>query len=190
MVEYNEMDLAKDQTNAQFANDPNSQYAGAMREEKAATLLDQINPDNVLSDIENRIRGKVKDKLTGEWKEVEGMEPVSNAMVSNFISFLGSIFHQGTTMSNYTSVEINNIMDKLKDYIVHDISVNADKYGLKKDYALRTKICHMMCHNCLTVFKRGLNGSESRKIFSVIKMTESISGGNKKGGLMESFKFW
>ena len=61
-----EIQFAREQQDKQIANDPNAMYADMAREERATNILAQINPDNLLTDIEHRIRGEKKD-VYGIW---------------------------------------------------------------------------------------------------------------------------
>ena len=95
-----EQRFAQQQQDKQIENDPNAMYADVLREERATNILAQINPDNLLTDIEHRIRGEKKD-MGGQWIVISTKgKKVSEELVANFISFLGSILNQNTSMSN------------------------------------------------------------------------------------------
>ncbi len=75
------------QNQQQIENDPNAIYADTLRKEGTANLLDQLNPDNLLVDIEHRIRGEKKDPYSSQWVAISpGMKPISEKLISNFIS--------------------------------------------------------------------------------------------------------
>jgi len=96
-----ELQFAREQQDKQTASDPNAMFADMQREEKAINILAQINPDNLLTDIEHRIRGE-KKSFNGQWVTISASKaPVSEELVSDFISFLGSILNQNTSMSNF-----------------------------------------------------------------------------------------
>lgn len=112
--------------------DPNSVYADYMREEKARNIIEQINPDYLLEDIENRIRGRLKDRFTKEWKDGVDRLKISERLISNYVSFLGALLNQNTSLSNFSTKEINNIMEMVIDYTRDDLSDNSDSYGFVK----------------------------------------------------------
>lgn len=179
----------KQQAN-QIANDPQAMYADAMREEKVTNILQQINPDNLLSDIEHRIRGEKKD-YTGEWVPIsEEAKVVSEELVADFISFLGCILNQNTSMSNFSPQEINNLMELIRNWVSRHLIVNAEKYGIEGQYSEYDRIAYIICGTCFTVLKRAQNGQESRRIFKIMKLTETNSQRAGKGGFMDNFKFW
>lgn len=113
--------------------DPNSLYADYMREEKTKNIIQQLNPDNLVEDIEHRIRGEKKNRFTGEWelinREADKKSKISELLISRYISFLAGILNQNTSMSNYTSNEINNLMDMVVEHIKYDLSDNSEEYG-------------------------------------------------------------
>jgi len=185
----NEIDFAREQQDKQLAADPQAMYADAMREEKATNILAQINPDSLLTDIEHRIRGEKKD-YTGQWVTIaKRKQPVSEELVATFISFLGSILNQNTSMSNFKEQEINNLMDMITSWVKRDLVVNAKKYNIEGEYTEYDRIAHIICATCFTVFKRALNGGEARRIFKMMRMNENINP-EKKSKMMENFKFW
>ena len=187
--ELSEAQLQQQQFETQIANDPNAAYADDMRKEKTVNILQQINPDNLLADIEHRIRGEKKD-FSGDWSLISPTAvKVSEELISDFISFLGCILNQNTSMSNFSPAEINNLMDLIRNWVRGHLVVNATRYGIEGRYSEYDRIAHIICSTCFTVLKRAQNGQESRRIFKIMKLTESNNAG-KKGGFMENFKFW
>lgn len=188
--EISEAELYNQQQQMQIANDPNAMYADAMRTEKVANILQQINPDNLLSDIEHRIRGEKKDS-TGEWVPIsESKKAVSEELIGDFISFLGCILNQNTSMSNFSPAEINNLMELIRNWVMSHLVVNAERYGIEGQYSEYDRIGNIVCATCFTVLKRAQNGQESRRIFKIMKLTESNNQAKNKGGFVENLKFW
>src|SRR3989304_8015824 len=111
--------------------DPNSLYADYMREEKVTNIIQQLNPDNLVEDIEHRIRGEKKNRYSKEWEKINpnSKKVISNLMIENYISFLSSLLNQNTSLSNFSSGEINNLMNMIVEHIRDDLSDNADNYG-------------------------------------------------------------
>jgi len=189
MVEISEAEFLKQQQQREIENNPNAMYADAMREEKVTNILQQINPDNLLADIEHRIRGEKKD-YSGEWVPIsKTAQPVSEELISDFISFLGCILNQNTSMSNFSPQEINNLMELIRSWVMNHLIVNAGRYGIEGRYSEYDRIGHIICATCFTVLKRAQNGQESRRIFKIMKLTESNNQG-RKGDWKDNFKFW
>jgi len=188
--EVSEAEFMYNQQTREIDNNPQTFMADQMREDKTANILQQINPDNLLSDIEHRIRGEKKD-FNGEWVPISATaEPVNEEMVGEFISFLGSILNQNTAMSNFSPKEINNLMNLVTDWISQHLIVNAKRYGIEGQYSEYDRIAHMLLGPIFAVLKRSQNGRESARIFKMMKVNESNSAAKKKGGFGENFKFW
>ena len=182
-------------------NDPNAMYADYMRENKVNNIIQQINPDNLVEDIEHRIRGQKKNKYTEEWEDISPTHKmvVSELMITRYVSFLSSILNQNTSLSNYSNQEINNLMTMVVDYIRDDLSDNAEEYGFNFNdkygnefinYNEMNRIGMIVCGTTFAVFKRALNGMEARRIFSSLKVSESLNAGEQKKGFWDSLKFW
>jgi hypothetical protein len=136
-----ELKQQRDIVNEQMANDPNAIYADSLRDDKIRNVISQIDPANLLEEIEHRIRGEKKNSFTQEWQPIDvKATPISEKLVSNYISFLGTYLTQNTSMSNYSPREINSIMEVIIDHIRDDLSDNADMYGLVKRRTVMEKM--------------------------------------------------
>jgi hypothetical protein len=184
----------------QQEQDPNSLYADAMREDKVINIIQQLNPDNLVEDIEHRIRGEKKNRYSKEWEKINpnSTKVISDLLVENYISFLSSLLTQNTSLSNFSSGEINNLMMMIVEHIRDDLSDNAENYGFIKsdeygnriiDFNEMNRIGMIICGTTFSVFKRAQNGMEARRIFGALKVTESLNQ-DKHKGFAESLKFW
>lgn len=178
------------QQQQQLDSDPNALYADEARESRATNILDQINPDNLLSDIENRIRGRKKNQYTKEWEPIsQNQKPVNEELITNFMSFLGAILNQNVSMSNFSAGEINNMMSMIITYVKNDLTVNDVKYDIVENYTEMSRIANIICITCFSTFKQAMNGSLSRRVFGSLKMDASLVNDPKKS-LGDTFKFW
>jgi len=185
-----EQDFARQQQDKQIANDPQTMYNDYMKEEKATNILAQINPDNLLTDIEHRIRGEKKDTVTQQWVQItKDGGHVSEELIANFISFLGSILNQNTSMSNFKEQEVNNLMEMITDWVKSDLVVNGKKYGIEGQYNEYDRVAHIICSTCFAVFKRALHGKEANRIFKMLRVSETLTP-QKQNKLLDNFKFW
>lgn len=170
--------------------DPNSLYADYMREEKVRNIISQINPDNLMIEIEHRIRGEKKNPITKEWTPISTTKKkISEELVANFMSFLGSILNQNTSLSNFSSSEINNIMESVVDYVIRDLSDNDVKYNIVGDYNEMDRILNIICITVFSILKQAQNGMLARRLFSTLRVSENLTQ-NPKKSLLGDFKFW
>lgn len=169
-------------------NDPNTLYAEGMREDKIKNVISQIDPSNLLEEIEHKLRGEKFNYQTKEWTQISpDAEPLSELLISRFVSFLGAVLNQNTTLSNYSSNEINNRMEMVIDYIKDDLTDNDEEYNLVGNYTEMTRIAMIICETVSSVFKRATNGMESKRIFSSLKVSETLTPA-KQGGIKQAFK--
>lgn len=179
-----------DQKDQAMNRDPNAIIAGDLKQERTANLLDQINPDNLLSDIEHRIRGEKKNVYTQEWEPISAnAKPISEDLISNFMSFLGSILNQNTSMSNFSSDEINSLMEMIISYVGKDLTVNDEEYGIVEDYTEMDRIAIIICTTCFATLKQAMNGQQSKRIFGTMNLSGNLNE-NKKPGMGEALAFW
>jgi hypothetical protein len=136
------------------ASDPNSVYADSLRDEKVRNVIAQLNPDLLIVQIENRIRGNRWNYQTEIWEPISKDAPqISEELVQNFISFLNPYLTQNTSLSNYSADEINNIMAMIIDYIKDDLTDNGERYGLtKKEFITIEKECKLL----VPIFNNGI----------------------------------
>lgn len=188
-----ESDIAKaqiEQGQEQLDNDPNAIYAENMRNERTANLLDQINPDNLLSDIEHRIRGEKKNTYTKQWEAYKGeQKEISELLISTFMSFLGATLNQNTSMSNFSMDEINDMMEMIIRYVKDELTVNDMEYGLEEDYTEMTRIGMIICSACFATFKQALNGNLSKRVFATMRVSADLNE-KPKSGVAETLAFW
>ncbi len=168
----------------------NSLYADHMRETKITNIIAQINPEKLVNDIEYRIRGYKKNSLTNQWIRISAKKEVNEELISDLVSYLGAILNDNTTLSNYSSAEINNIMEKVIDYVSDNLTDNDYKYDIVGDYDEMTRIGDIVCHEIFSALKRALNGMEARRIFSALKVTETNVPGEQRKGIMDAIAFW
>ncbi len=172
-------------------SDPNALYAENMREEKIANVISQLDPQNLLDDIEHRLRGEKFNKVEQQWVSI-GDERISinEKLISRFMSYLGAVLNQNTTLSNYSLNEINNRMELVIEYIRDDLTDNDVEYNLEGKYTEMTRIGMIICETVSSVFRRALNGMESRRIFNALKVTESLTSTPQRQTMKEALQFW
>jgi hypothetical protein len=165
-------------------------YADYVREKKIENLLSQINPDNILADIEARLKGFRKDIYTGQWVINKNHLEVNELLVSRFISFLGAFLNNDITLSNFNEQEINRIMYAVIEFIIDDFRTHSDEYNIH-DYSERTRIGLVICSTVFATLKRAMNGNEASRIFKSLRIGEQLNPGQQQQkSFIDSLKFW
>jgi hypothetical protein len=169
-------------------NNPETIQAETMREDRVMNILSQINPDNLLTDIEHRLRGEKKNIYTGNWESIkEGYCPIDEKMIVKFMSFLGGVLNQNVSLSNFNAMEINNMMELIIEWVADDLDVNDENYGIKDQYTEMTRIGNLICISVFSTLKQAQNGMLAKRIFSSIKVNASLTPAKDKG-LKDYFK--
>ena len=156
--------------------------AEMMREDKVMNILSQINPDNLITDIEHRLRGEKKNVYTNKWEKIsEEFAPINEKMLVKLISFLGSILNQNVALSNFQSHEINSIMGIVIEWVADDLDVNDIEYGIENKYTEMTRIGNIVCISVFATLKQAQNGMLAKRIFSGLKVNANLTSTKEKG---------
>jgi hypothetical protein len=176
-----------------YENQPvssDSVYAQILNEDRVRNTIAQTSPDNQLAEIEFRIRGFKKNIFTNQWEKINpDSESINNLLVERYISYLSSLLNDGTRYTNLSSMEINNIMFQMIEWLVDDLKSNSDKYKIHGDYSERTRIGHILLNHTFIVLKRSQDGREATRIWKALNLNEQInSQGQQKKGFFDKFK--
>lgn len=165
-------------------------YADFVRERKVENLISQINPDNILADVENRLKGYRKDVYSQNWVKISNAPEVSPLLVGRFISFLGAFLNNNATFSNFTENEINKIMFAVIEYISDDFRTHSEEYKIH-DYSERTRIGLIICATVFATLKRAMHGNEASRLFKSLRIGEQLNPNQQQQkGFVDSLKFW
>lgn len=164
-------------------------YANVIQEERVRNLLAQSSPDNQLLEIQYRIKGYIKDPVSGMWRKIDQNTPEPHPMlVARFISYLSALLNDNTRWSNLSGDEINAIMSMAIEWVADDLDSHSDEYGLANNYSERTRIGHILLSSAFIGLKRALDGSEVRRIFGSLSMIENNNQSQKAEGFMDKLK--
>ena len=92
-------------------------------------------------------------------------------------------------MSNFTTNEINNMMQMIITYVKNDLTVNDEKYEIVGNWTEMDRIANIICITCFSTFKQALNGTFSRRVFGAMKVSADLTKETKKGW-KDAVQFW
>ena len=166
--------------------------AEQMREERIANVIAQINPATLIEDMEHRLKGERKDFSKGGWVKInKDSVEVSPELLADTIGYCSSLLEQNTSLTNLSSAQINNIIRTIIKYVVDKLDEKADAYGFGEDYTERTRIAHIIVAPIFFVLCRAENGMEARRIFSALKVNETLNAMQpQKKSFLDNLKFW
>lgn len=169
-------------------------YATQMQEDKIKNVLGQTSPDNQLVELQWRLKGYIFDRLTQDWKKIEkNVKEPDPTMVAKYVSFAASILNDNTRFSTLGREEINNIMTLSIEWVVDDMDVHAEEYGIAKNYTERTRICAMLMNFIFTILKRSQDGGEAKRIWGSLSLNENqnpMQAMSKKQQFGEATRDW
>jgi hypothetical protein len=166
-------------------------YANIMQEDRIKNVIAQTSPDNQLIEISWRLKGRVRDS-NGQWVRIdEDSKELNPTLVSRYVSFLSSIMQDSGRFTNLSETQINNMMSNIIDYLADDLDDNAEEYGLDGQYTERSRIGMMILYNTFFVLNRSLNGTEARRIWSMMSVNEvTNTNPNQPKNMLDKLKFW
>jgi len=165
-------------------------YSSELQQEKIRNIISQISPENQLQEIEMRLKGYRKNFETGEWEKIADRKRISDLLISRYMGYLSSLMSLNTTMSNLSPPQINLLMKRIIEWVTDDLDANAEKYGFEDDYTERTRVGEILIRTSFLVLNRCLNGSEARRLFKAMNITESNRPMNEGGKGNSWWEFW
>lgn len=113
---------------------------------EATTLLQQTDPQPVILEIENVLRGNEYDTDKDAW--VHKYEPIMNDLgISKVMINMRGVVNTNCILSNLSKRDVNTIVLTIADSIALDICANYREYGLaKSDFDKLIELCSHMCY--------------------------------------------
>lgn len=164
-------------------------FGQMMVQKKIENLISQINADQLVVEIEYRLKGWRKNEYTGSWELSSKIEKeVSDELLSDVISLLSAFLTNNTTLSNFQDIEINRIMKVIIRKVIDMIRMNSEEYGLAGDYGERDRVLLIICHSIFSTLKRGQNGLEAKRLLESLNIKENMVTQGKSP--LEKMQFW
>jgi hypothetical protein len=169
---------------------PQEIAARQFHEEKLTSLMAEISPSKALKEIHLSLKGYVKDPVSNSWVKLDpNFKEPHPLLISRYLSFLSSILGENTSLSNYSTMEINRMMKMIIEFITDDLKTNAQRYGIGEDYTERSRIGMIILNPVFAVFKRAQNGMESKRVFNIMQIRET-TGEQKPKSVSDFLQFW
>jgi len=152
-----------------------------------AALVEQTNPEHVLKEIELKLKGFRLDN-NGELQK-QG-EPLMNQRgIGRLLFLISSIVTQNTILSHLEEKEISNLIIRIGDDIIDDLTLNWKEYGIQ-DKIMLDQIVDSVLFPSFMALKRAWKQNEKNWLNKTV--VESISTSptmqHKQGGFMSRFK--
>lgn len=164
-------------------------YSGIIQERKIENILEQLNPERLIVEIEFRLKGYKKNQFSRKWELIGLKEKqVSDELVSDILSILSGLLTNNTSVSNYTTDEINRIMATLIRGLIDIIREKSEVYNLEDNYAERDRVMLICLSTVFSTLKRAQGGLESKRLFASTQIKDPFPMNQpQKGGLAKLF---
>lgn len=154
-------------------------------------IVAQIDPANIIDNLDHSLRGEVYSKEKGIWEMNPSGKPlVNDACRGAIMSYMSGILTNNTTMGIVDATQLSNIMESVIETINKKFAVNLEEFGFvppgpgykegryenkgTPDTARMTLVSNMIYIITFITLTRALNGMESKKIFSSLKMNDTM----------------
>ena len=148
---------------------------GYKEPEKSISLVKELSPQDHLIELMNWLQGKVYDKRTRAYINIEGAKPFMNKDgIDMFWHYATSIISPIVTMSNYQSniAQIHKlVMMNVKDAIIH-FHLHYRDYGINKKTKIKV-LTNKLTTLGLSAFYKALGAGDRKAATSNI--SESIN---------------
>lgn len=154
-----------------------------MRHDKQDLIQWQLDPKEILEQVEHDFRGEYQDS-DGKWKRKVDSKAIMNELgINSVMSILKSRISKVFNLSNFTESDVNMMALQTSMEIIEAIAENYYYWDLQ--FSDFDKVRNMVVHNIFATLKRGFGDGERRylgRIEQVIhKITSSNDGGKQKG---------
>jgi len=163
-----------------------------------SNIVGQIDPKMIIDNLSHALKGEHYEKESATWILNESKEAlVNDSCRGAIISYLDGILTNNTTMAFVDEKRLSFLMESVIETITRLFIVNLEKFGFvppgehfkdkvyynkgSPDSAKMTLVAHMIYKVCYLVFSRALGGTESRRIFKSLTMSDGMNyGGEQK----------
>lgn len=173
-----------------------SEMAGEPTEE-IRNIVGQIDPQRILDNLNHALKGEYFAKDQGRWVKV-GDALINDAGRGWIISFFTSIMNNASTMGTIDEKQFSYLMEGIIKTITREFRCNLEKFGFvppgkgyakgeyenkgSPDTSRMDTITEMAYQRALIIYSRSLKGSESKRVFGSLKMSDSMGTQPEKKG--------
>jgi hypothetical protein len=167
-------------------------------EAEVTNIVGQIDPNTIIDNLDHALKGEQWNKEKGEWVMNASKKPLVNDNCRGaVISYLDGILNNNTTMGWVDEKRLSFIMVAIIQSIKRMFIVNLEEFGFvpkgegydrgeyfnrgTPDSARMTMVANMIYGVCYMVLSRALHGTESKRVFKSLSMTDTMGYGGGMG---------
>jgi len=156
-----------------------------------SNIVGQIDPSTIVDNLNHSLKGEFFDKEKGLWVLNPSGVPLVNDSCRGFvISYVTGILNNNSVMAIISQQQLGFLMESVIEELGREFVCNLERFGFvppgagfdKKVYmnngtpdsARMSSVTGMVYRAVFSCYTRSLNGMESKKIFSSLKMSDGL----------------
>lgn len=157
-----------------------------------SNIVGQIDPSTIVDNLNHALKGEFFDKERGMWVMNPSNQPLVNDACRGFIiSYVTGVLNNNSTMATITQQQLGFLMESVIEDLGKEFVCNLERFGFvppgrgfkqglyenkgSPDSSRMSSITGMVYRAIFTCYTRSINGMESRKIFSSLRMTDGLN---------------
>ncbi len=156
-----------------------------------SNIVGQIDPATIVDNMNHALKGEFFDKEKGLWiMNPSGVPLVNDACRGFIISYITGVMNNNSTMAIITQQQLGFLMESIIEDIGKEFVCNLERFGFvphgagyksgcfenkgTPDSPRMSSVSNMIIRAMFSCYTRSLNGMESKKIFSSLRMTDGL----------------
>jgi len=156
-----------------------------------SNIVGQIDPSTIVDNLNHSLKGEFYDKEKGLWvMNPSGVPLVNDACRGFVISYVTGILNNNSTMAIITQQQLGFLMESVIEDLGKEFVCNLESFGFvppglgyknkcyenkgTPDSSRMSSVSNMIIRAIFTCYTRSLNGMESKKVFSSLRMSDGL----------------
>lgn len=156
-----------------------------------SNIVGQIDPSTIVDNMNHALKGEFFDKEKGLWiMNPSGIPLVNDACRGFIISYITGVMNNNSTMAIISQQQLGFLMESIIEDLGKEFVCNLERFGFvpqgegykngcyenkgTPDSPRMSSVSNMIIRAMFSCYTRSLNGMESKKVFSSLRMTDGL----------------
>lgn len=165
-------------------------------ESAISNIVGQIDPATIIDNLNHSLKGEYYSKEHGVWvMNPSGLPLVNDACRGFVVSYITGIMNNNSTLAVITEQQLGYLMESVIEDLHKEFACNLEKYGFvpkgpgykfgryenkgSPDSSRMSSVVNMIIRAVFSCYTRSVRGMESKKIFSSLRMADTLDFGQK-----------
>ena len=175
-----------------YPQDDEQQVATYTPEGSISNIVGQIDPSTIVDNLNHSLKGEFFDKEKGLWMmNPSGVPLVNDACRGFIISYVTGVMNNNSTMAIISQQQLGYLMETIIEEMGKEFVCNLERFGFvpqgsgyekgvymnigSPDSARMSSVTGMVYRAVFSCYTRSLNGMESKKMWSSLRMADSMN---------------